>query len=1059
MDENIMKKLIFIALAACCWFSLLSLPPAPGAGEFYRSLPEFPSEIYDHKNNARSLQLPQNILTLMVDFSDVTFNLTPVFPDSLPHDIAYYERLLFHMSCYWQDASNGNYVLTEENYTVWEEVITLPNTMAYYGNDDLQLTRVCEMVLETIQAVDDDIDFSLFDAIIIIHAGAGQETDTNMTDQIYSTFLSRRSLQAGLDPQNDNYPGIETNDGVFLKEFSIIPETENQPYLQPGDQTYGMMGVINHNFGHQIGLPTLFDNVDSNGVSYGIGGYGVMGTGVWNANGYVTPLPCAWSRYYLGWTDQLVEMDFSEENLLITFPMAKDDITPKMYKLKISESEYFLVENRQQNPDGSWYVNAAGDTVVSFTFALTDEQSVYPPGNLNAGQPRFDFMKNSYLGCEWDFYLPGYGFSADPSADGSGILIWHIDENVINANFDPGFEMNQVNADALHKGVDLEQASGIQTLDSPQFGLESFYGSPNDAFRKKYFINQSGMIDSLNYYFGFDYYNNVSWFPTSESYYGGIPLEIDNISVSDSLMSFSVRYGWSLSADYSGSNHLSLLEIDFDLDGSNELMQPLPNGNIFLWQNDLIFPDFPLTFLSNLSIPYQLSYDKNSNSVLMAGQINEPALIILYRINYNLAEYRELVFHTVNSLLTGPVVINPDETSAFRAFLPFNSLDNSGGKIVVFDNSYQQIDSFELNTDIHSNIILEGDCIHFIGSNSKIYSLNFETGATGSVAVEIDNFPQQILSFQMTDLDGDDVGDFIFTTADSLLYIAQKNGILFSSFPVEIPLDGFSLPSFADLTRNGKVEILIGGENRFLAFDILGNSYSPSRELVNPDSTTISAGVVAADIMGNGQLQIIGSFSRNRLTAWQMINQNDFTSLRNYPQTFRQRSRSYPVFASYSSVSPHIYLSCDNGIILRADIPSGKIPESSGSIYEYANLQRTGYWQKQTYPLPDISSVFRRDETYFYPNPLSSTFSRALDFSNPVPDHTIILKVMTSIDTKVEVKIFDIVANEIFEKKQYCEKDFAQKIYIDAGKLASGVYLAVIKADGETLRLKFAIQK
>ena len=44
-----------------------------------------------------------------------------------------------------------------------------------------------------------------------------------------STFLSRRSLQAGLDPENDDFPGIETNDDIYLTEFVIIAETEGQP--------------------------------------------------------------------------------------------------------------------------------------------------------------------------------------------------------------------------------------------------------------------------------------------------------------------------------------------------------------------------------------------------------------------------------------------------------------------------------------------------------------------------------------------------------------------------------------------------------------------------------------------------------------------------------------------------------------------------------------------------------------------------------------------------------------------------------------------------------------
>jgi len=102
-----------------------------------------------------------------------------------------------------------------------------------------------------------------------------------------------------------------------------------------------------------------------------------MGTGVWNANGFVPPLPCAWSRYYLGWEDDnIVEINSTFENLSLVFPMSEDEDTPKLYKINISESEYFLIENRQQNPDGSFFINTDGDTLATFTFETIPNQKV-----------------------------------------------------------------------------------------------------------------------------------------------------------------------------------------------------------------------------------------------------------------------------------------------------------------------------------------------------------------------------------------------------------------------------------------------------------------------------------------------------------------------------------------------------------------------------------------------------------------------------------------------------------------------------------------------------------
>lgn len=1057
-----MKNIILIILLVFA-AGLSSVPPLPIAQNNFIPPPVYPSETFGRQGNTRNIELPQNILALMVEFTDVTFDLQPSFPDSLPHDKAYYERLLFHMSSYWQDASHGQYTLTEDNYTVWHEVITAPNTMGYYGEDGengQQIELICELVLDVIALVDDDIDFNNYDAIILIHAGAGQETDTTKTEQIYSTFLSRRSLQAGIDPENDDFPGIATNDGIYLKEFSIIPETENQPDIQPGDQLYGMMGVINHNFGHQIGLPTLFDNNPNSPTSYGIGGYGVMGTGVWNANGYVPPLPCAWSRYYLGWEEDIIELDASADGLNLTFPMAKDETTPKLYKLKITEEEYFLIENRQQNPDGSTYVNAEGDTVASFTFATIDNQPVYPPGNLNAGQPRFDFMHNSYLGCEWDFYLPGHGFSSNPADDGSGILIWHIDENVINAKFDPDFEMNQINGDASHKGVDLEQASGIQTLDNNYYGWQSFYGSKDDAFRKKYFINQSGEQDSLNYYFGFRNYNNITWSPTSESYYGGIPLEVFNISTSDSVMTFSVQYAWSLDAGYQGENTLSAFPLDFDLDGNNELFAALPDGKVFLWQNDLQYPGFPIDTNSQLKVSHFPSFDEKSNSVLMQGQLDLSQSTNLFQINASIDGFIRQIFFAAETRWAGPVVINPDQNNFRRAFLALNSTTlQDQARIFVLDDDFNEINCYDFATIIKSNLILNNEHLHFLGSDRTIYTLQLNDSAIITTPIDTANDIDEIYSLQMADIDGDSNADFILSSADSLLYVFKQNGNLFPGFPVEIGLNAISLPSFADVDNNGYTDILIGGENTFAVFDKSGISRKPSEEIINPDSLSLASGVIAADIFGDGILEIIGSFSRQRLCVWKNVNNNDFDLARQYPLTFGKRSLNYPVFADYSDYPASIYLPSNNGVIFRSSLDNSHLPLLHGSLYEYCNLQRTAYWHQEYTPNFDTSGIFIKDETYFYPNPLSNTFSKGIDFGNNVPERTIILRIMTSDNADVTVKIFDIAANRIYESSLYCEKNMIGKLYVDAQKLSSGVYFAVLKAKGQVMKLKFAIEK
>ena len=137
-------------------------------------------------------------------------------------------------------------------------------------------------------------------------------------------------------------------------------------------------------------------------------------------------------------------------------------------------------------------------------------------------------MTNRLKGCEWDFYLPGYSGGGYMPIDGSGLLIWHIDEFIIEENFNPEIGLSRINGNANHKGVDLEEADGIQHLDTNPASSLYGYGGPEDAFRA-----------TINDYIGFSPHpeTGLLHFPSAISYYGGTPFEITNISdVSDFLL-------------------------------------------------------------------------------------------------------------------------------------------------------------------------------------------------------------------------------------------------------------------------------------------------------------------------------------------------------------------------------------------------------------------------------------------------------------------------------------------------------------------------------------------
>jgi M6 family metalloprotease-like protein len=185
-----------------------------------------------------------------------------------------------------------------------------------------------------------------------------------------------------------------TLDGVVLLEWG-----QGGGYMMLGELApSGSMieyGLVCHEMGHDLGLPDLYDTDTQKYVSRGIGEWGLMASGDWcnlGTLGDCPVLPCAWSKIRMGWISP------TELGLVIGGTKIPQVATsPVAVKLLSGQDQYYLVTNRQR---------------------------------------------------------VGYDRSLVRSGPADGLLIWHIDEGVI----DTTLMTNKVNADETHKGVDLECA-------------------------------------------------------------------------------------------------------------------------------------------------------------------------------------------------------------------------------------------------------------------------------------------------------------------------------------------------------------------------------------------------------------------------------------------------------------------------------------------------------------------------------------------------------------------------------------------------------------------------
>jgi len=1034
-----MKRKELIVVALMLGLTLLwSAPPHPQS--FWQEDGSFggSSEIFSGNTDSRFCGLPDSILVLRCEFSDVSFDLAaeypPGKPDAIPHDEAYFERFLFHLATYWQDASHGLYDITSDNFTMLPDVYQLSEPMSYYGDDELSPERVSEMLVELLDMADADVNFSAYDSFIIFHAGAGQEADLsgNNTADLWTTFVNRRTLQTGLDPENDEFPGLEY-DGTILKEFIIAPETERQPDIQSSDPIFGLLGVLCHEFGRQMGLPTLYDNQSSNGKSAGIGNYGVMGTGLWNAAGNVPPLPCAWSRIYLGWESQnLVVIEDAYEDLELLSPMLQDGETPTIYKVMISTDEYFLLENRTQNTDNSTFVNENGDTLATFSFEELPEQDCYPDSHAYAGQPRFIFMENTYAGCEWDFYLPGYGEGDALTQNGSGICIWHVDEQVMRAKFNIEEEINIPNGEEEHKAVDLEEADGNQGLDT--YG---YYGNRDDTYRA-----------GNNDYFGYLEHDGMVTIPTAESYYGGIQLEIYNISTADTLMSFSVGYGWSLDGGYTNSNTLPAAFLDFG-DGVNKLFYPMPDGNQYLWENNELIANnkIPVDTLSQC-----WSWEPENKVIYLPGQTENVAY--LYKLD---GEFNYIRPYFIDLSWGCPVLITKaSEQEAGRIILGFNSLIGDSCKIQVEDLDLNDVASYSFpGYRISNNMMYNGNLFIPVSGNDgfSIIMLDIVTGeySTHDYVMPSGLYPTNALLMQYGKNTNEKI---ILTTSDSLL--VQLDVDLSGTEPeivlekeINLPFIANSYPSVADMDGNGYDEILLGGENSFLTLNVQGVISTPLKELSSPDSANVMGGVVAID--NGSELVVAGMMSRNRLCIWENEANNNFVMKKYYPVSFVSRSLLYPILADGV-----LYIPSNNGKIYRDQ--NSIFPQQDLAVI-YADLQRTGYHKYNDNGYQNLPhGIFIDEETYVYPNPYSTIYDGAI-CNGTTNAGKVAIHVMLSSAETLEIKIYDIAGNLVISDEMDLAAYFAESYLVDAQKLASGVYFAKLKADTKQKLLKFGIEK
>jgi len=306
-------------------------PPNPAAGgwpPYLRRSPTAPSPTPTQTTGVA------RILVLLIQFSDTAANPS--------HDGAYFDSRLNStggsvrsVRSYYQEVSRGALTLNATIISTW---FTSAHPMSYYGADsstgvDDANGPIYRLVVEAVRLADPSVNFASFDTngdgvvdhLMVVHAGAGQESNPGQKDLIWS----HRWAVLDADPTTPGSQSL-TADGVQIYGYTM----ESEDFV---------VGTATHEFGHDLGLPDLYD---TDGSSHGAGIWDPMAEGSWNGNpaGSSPAHMSAWSLMRLGW---VTPTDVTTS--LVGTSIDAVETSGKVFRLSIPGSiqEYFLIENRQ----------------------------------------------------------------------------------------------------------------------------------------------------------------------------------------------------------------------------------------------------------------------------------------------------------------------------------------------------------------------------------------------------------------------------------------------------------------------------------------------------------------------------------------------------------------------------------------------------------------------------------------------------------------------------------------------------------------------------------------
>jgi hypothetical protein len=944
--------------------------------------------------------------------------------DPPPHDSLYFINKIQFVRNYFNRVSNGKLTVTGTVYGA-NRRITLSKQMKLYSpptitNDNKELADLTKESWQISDSLYPEIDFSKYNVFVIFHAGVGRDIELvpNYTPfDIPSLYLDSTAFAAASG--QSSFPGFGRG---HIKNTIILPETESRTI--PGNTgpdtllQLSINGLFAASVGSYLGLPDLFNTQTG---SSGIGQFGLMdGAAIFAYNGLFPPEPSAWEKMYLGWLTP-ISIRNSSANLSVPavglkYPLQQDTV----YKIPINSSEYFLVENRNRNPKGTGVdikiAKANGDTLWlhfdhdTTTFNYTNDSLI--TGSV-VDVSSFDW---ALIGEDTIGKITPY--------DGGGILIWHIDESVIQA----GLTSNTVNANPNHRGVDLEEADGSKDIGLSDPGTGPENGSPLDCwFAENNAPPYKNIFDQRS-------------FPSSNSFSGAASLvTMKNFSVRSPRMTLAVEFGNPV-LQRDSLMHRSFINTtvnSFPTSTKNHLYLPTSSGMYAVQNNGQSLLGNTTDILSGALSANGVAVNVLPDSTEIVASAQDSTLRI-FKVSFHggqvSVDSSKKTF--AHRFTTSPCI-------AKLGFTQFDSLSvligAESGTMYQFNTHGDTISKRSVGADQVSSITLlptsssSSPNEYFFTSGNKIYAENSSV-----------DLPSSLNSWMLAAAASPKGNYIIAAEKNGNKIISYDQSLLQKNYEITIPGSGVLELAAADIDGDGEKDVIIQSANSLSVVSRIGSMLDGFP--IQPRTGLEFTGTpLVVDFNGDAKQEIV--LLTNDGEMW--VFDRNGKLLSGFPVQVTSSGKAFPMAYTSPLNKLGIAVLSETGSF-DAFLSSSSVTSTSLTWWQYLGNERHSSADASVTTLIPVS-------TEFFPK------SRVYNWPNPVYGQTTQIRYFTSEAANVSITILDLSGKKITELSGHGTAGMDNELTWNVSNIQSGVYLARVEARGasrtDVVIIKIAVVK